>query len=104
MPLAQMNVRFEGNNGHYADVTRCLLMTRTGPFQYSIEFVGRERLDAVPGDVGTTYGNLLSLRCLATDGFNPGYSRPGPPDGSLRMSSLRIWLALLVEHARNHEG
>ena len=26
---ALMNVRFEGNNGHGADVTRCLLMTRT---------------------------------------------------------------------------
>jgi hypothetical protein len=24
---ALMNVRFEGNNGHDADVTRCLLMT-----------------------------------------------------------------------------
>ena len=25
-----MNVRFEGNNGHDADVTRCLLMTQSG--------------------------------------------------------------------------
>jgi hypothetical protein len=25
-----MNVRFEGNNGHNADVTRCLLMTQSG--------------------------------------------------------------------------
>jgi hypothetical protein len=24
---ALMNVRFEGNNGHYADVTRCQLLT-----------------------------------------------------------------------------
>ncbi len=27
---ALMNVRFEGNNGHDADVTRCLLMTHSG--------------------------------------------------------------------------
>jgi len=27
---ALMNVRFEGNNGHDADVTRCLLMTHFG--------------------------------------------------------------------------
>ena len=25
-----MNVRFEGNNGHDADMTRCLLMTQGG--------------------------------------------------------------------------
>jgi hypothetical protein len=25
-----MNVRFEGNNGHDADVTQCLLMTQSG--------------------------------------------------------------------------
>ena len=29
MPLALTNVRFEGNNGHDADVTRCLLMTQS---------------------------------------------------------------------------
>ena len=28
---ALMNVRFEGKNGHDADVTRCLLMTQSGP-------------------------------------------------------------------------
>jgi len=27
---ALMNVRFEGINGHDADVTRCLLMTQSG--------------------------------------------------------------------------
>ena len=27
---ALMNVRFEGNNGHDADVTRCLLLTLSG--------------------------------------------------------------------------
>jgi hypothetical protein len=27
---ALMNVRFEGNNGHDADVARCLLLTQTG--------------------------------------------------------------------------
>jgi hypothetical protein len=27
---ALMNVRFEGNNGHDADVARCLLMTQSG--------------------------------------------------------------------------
>ena len=27
---ALMNVRFEGNNGHDVDVTRCLLMTHSG--------------------------------------------------------------------------
>ena len=27
---ARMNVRFEGNNRHEADVTRCLLMTQSG--------------------------------------------------------------------------
>ena len=27
---ALMNVRFEGNDGHDADVTRCLLMTQSG--------------------------------------------------------------------------
>ena len=27
---ALMNVRFEGNNGHDADVKRCLLMTQSG--------------------------------------------------------------------------
>ena len=27
---AVMNVRFEGNNGHDGDVTRCLLMTQSG--------------------------------------------------------------------------
>ena len=27
---ALTNVRFEGNNGHDADVTRCLLMTQGG--------------------------------------------------------------------------
>ena len=26
-----MDVRFEGKNGHVADVTRCLLMTHIGP-------------------------------------------------------------------------
>jgi hypothetical protein len=30
MQTALMNVRFEGNNGHDADVTRCLLMTQSG--------------------------------------------------------------------------
>jgi len=30
---ALMNVRFEGNNGHDADVTRCLLMTHSGHCQ-----------------------------------------------------------------------
>jgi len=30
VPTALMNVRFEGNSGHEADVTRCLLMTHTG--------------------------------------------------------------------------
>ena len=29
MPLALMNVGFEGNNGHDADVMRCLLMTQS---------------------------------------------------------------------------
>ena len=27
---ALMNVRFEGKNGHDADMTRCLLMTQSG--------------------------------------------------------------------------
>jgi hypothetical protein len=27
---ALINVRFEGNNGHYAEATRCLLMTQSG--------------------------------------------------------------------------
>ena len=27
-----MNVRFEGKNGHDADMTRCLLMTQSGHF------------------------------------------------------------------------
>jgi hypothetical protein len=27
---ALMNVRFEGNNGHDADVTRCRLLTHSG--------------------------------------------------------------------------
>ena len=30
---APMNVRFEGNNEHDADVTRCLLMTLCGPHE-----------------------------------------------------------------------
>jgi hypothetical protein len=30
LQTALMNVRFEGNNGHDADVTRCLLMTQCG--------------------------------------------------------------------------
>jgi hypothetical protein len=30
MQTALMNVRFEGNNGHDADLTRCLLMTHSG--------------------------------------------------------------------------
>jgi hypothetical protein len=30
---ALTNVRFEGNNGHDADVTRCLLMTHSGHAQ-----------------------------------------------------------------------
>ena len=30
IPPALTNVRFEGNNGHDADVTRCLLMTQSG--------------------------------------------------------------------------
>jgi hypothetical protein len=30
MQTALMNVRFEGHNGHDADVTRCLLMTQSG--------------------------------------------------------------------------
>ena len=36
---ALMNVRFEGNNGHDADVTRCLLMTQSGhaPGLYGLE-------------------------------------------------------------------
>jgi hypothetical protein len=46
-------------------------MTQSGPLQYSIALSGSEQLDASLGHVGTTYGNLLSLRCLATDGFNP---------------------------------
>jgi hypothetical protein len=29
---ALMNVRFEGNNGHDADVTRCLLVNHSGKF------------------------------------------------------------------------
>jgi hypothetical protein len=30
MQTALMNVRFEGNNGHDARVTGCLLMTQSG--------------------------------------------------------------------------
>lgn len=33
---ALMNVRFEGNNGHDADVTRCLLMILSG----TLDFLG----------------------------------------------------------------
>ena len=32
MQTALINVRFEGNNGHDADATRCLLMTQSGHF------------------------------------------------------------------------
>ena len=32
MQTALMNVRFQGNNGHDADVTRCLPMTQSGHF------------------------------------------------------------------------
>ena len=32
MQTARMNVRFKGNNGHDADVMRCLLMTHSGPY------------------------------------------------------------------------
>jgi hypothetical protein len=34
---ALMNVRFEGNNGHDADVMRCLLLTQSG------HWVGKEQ-------------------------------------------------------------
>ena len=33
---ALMNVRFEGNNGHDAGVTRCLLMTQSGHYVQSV--------------------------------------------------------------------
>jgi len=36
MQTALMNVRFEGNNGHDPNVTRCLLMTQSGRHRQSI--------------------------------------------------------------------
>jgi len=35
---ALTNVRFEGNNGHDADVTRCLLMTQSGHVRSAMGF------------------------------------------------------------------
>jgi len=34
-----MNVRFEANNGHDADVTRCLLMTQSGHSRRKTQWV-----------------------------------------------------------------
>ena len=34
LQTALMNVRFQGNNGHDGYVTRCLLMTLSGPLAF----------------------------------------------------------------------
>jgi hypothetical protein len=36
-----MNVRFEGNNGHGAELTRCLLLTQSGRFSVLVMELGR---------------------------------------------------------------
>jgi hypothetical protein len=42
---ALTNVRFEGNNGHDADVTRCLLLTQSGQLR---PFSKVESRDIIP--------------------------------------------------------
>ena len=39
MQTALTNVRFEGYNGHDADVTRCLLMTQSGHSRRKTQWV-----------------------------------------------------------------
>ena len=41
---ALVNVRFDGNNGHDADVTRCLLMTQSGHAPSSTGWKTADRL------------------------------------------------------------
>ena len=51
-----MNVRFEGNNGHDADVTRCLLMTQSGHSHTNVPNTLEPGSDSLAGLAG------LSLR------------------------------------------
>jgi len=51
-----MNVRFEGKNGHEADVTRCPLMTLSGHFE---PFLG---LISVPTAFGSGSAEMLSFQ------------------------------------------
>ena len=66
------DVRYALKSGHVQGRHRCPLSAMNGHHgEIYDRFVGGEQLDAAPGHAGTTYGNLLSLRCLATDDFNP---------------------------------
>ena len=46
VPLGLTNVCFEGNNGHDADVTRCLLSTRSGHWYAQSPIHAARRLEA----------------------------------------------------------
>jgi len=58
---ALMNVRFEGNNGHDADVTRCLLMTQSGHFVSFAPSVS-ERMGLARMPPAPVYRHLPDLR------------------------------------------
>ena len=68
------------SSGHSsAEGLRLLCATSGHHGKIHDRFVGGEH--CAPGHAGTTYGNLLSLRCLATDGFNPeGTALPATSD------------------------
>ena len=62
MATALMHVRFEGNNGHDADVTRCLLMTQSGHVAWDRSALDKERYVGAETD-GFSLGGRQAFRC-----------------------------------------
>jgi len=55
-----MNVRFEGNNGHDADVTQCLLMTQSGQNVSVAASAGCRASIAMRGDFALPDANAVN--------------------------------------------
>jgi hypothetical protein len=81
---AMTNVRFEGNNGHDADVTRCLLMTHSGHINFRVmssNLPRRESLRTAKGRQEKHYGaHQAGRRSLGRPDFltRPLWSRCWP--------------------------
>ena len=69
---ALMNVRFEGNNGHEADVTRCLLLTQPGHSQRGRSEAYGRATGAVDEGLDLADGDAASKLPLAIAGLDRG--------------------------------